>query len=44
MKYKKLIPIESSSAKMFDPQWIDDFTIEFDNPKGQDRLRYKLED
>ncbi len=41
---KKLIPIESSSAKIFNPQWIDDFTIEFDNPKGQDRLRYSLKD
>lgn len=41
---EKLTQIESSSAKMFNPQWIDDFTIEFDNPKGQDRLRYKLKD
>jgi hypothetical protein len=41
---KKLTPIESSSAKRFNPQWTDDFTIEFDNPKGQDRLSYKLKD
>lgn len=39
---KELIPIDSSVAKMFNPEWIDDFTIEYDNPKGQDRIRYKL--
>lgn len=39
---KKLMPIDSSVAKMFNPQWIDDFTIEYDNPKGQDRIRYKI--
>lgn len=41
---KKLTIIDSSAAKMFNPEWIDDFTIEFDNPKGQDRITYKLKD
>ncbi len=41
---KKLMAINSSVAKMFNPKWIDDFTIEYDNPKGQGRIRYKLKD
>ncbi|WP_313756998.1 hypothetical protein [Tissierella sp.] len=41
---KKLTSIDSSVAKIFNPEWIDDFTIEYDNPKGQDRIRYKLKD
>jgi len=38
-----LTPVESSTAKMFNPQWIDDSTIEYDNPEGRDRIRYSLE-
>ena len=41
---EKLTQIDSSVAKMFNPEWIDDFTIEYDNPKGQDRIRYKIKD
>lgn len=41
---KKLTTIDSLAAKMFNPEWIDDFTIEYDNPKGQDRIRYKIKD
>ncbi|TCU75748.1 hypothetical protein EV204_103311 [Tissierella praeacuta] len=41
---KKITSIDSSVAKMFNAEWIDDFTIEYDNPKGQDRIRYKLKD
>lgn len=36
-------PIATSKAKAFRPIWLNDFTIEYDDPKGEGRLTYTLE-
>lgn len=39
-KEKKVIDI--SAGKWFKPKWIDNNTIEYNNPKGKDRIKYKI--
>lgn len=39
---QKQILISASDAKAFNPKWIDDNTIEYDNPNGEGRIRYNI--
>lgn len=36
------VEIASSAAKHFDPIWLDDVTIEYTNPGGEDRITFTL--
>lgn len=35
--------IATTVAKCFDPKWLDDSTIEYNNPGGDDRITYTVE-
>ena len=39
---KEEVQIAISVAQPFDPKWLDDLTIEYNNPGGEDRLTYTL--
>lgn len=36
------VVLEVSRTKVFNPKWIDRYTIEYDNPKGEERVSHKV--
>lgn len=42
LKAKKSVTVTSSKGKQFKPKWLDNNTIEYDNPNGSGRVKYLI--